>query len=800
MFLSFSIKKLCSPKVLNNLTLPLIVGFGLVTFHSSANESQSISASDFQAEANNIANATYVFPPTELMAKKALISFHSQLLETNQDTGAMVMQLSADDKARLTQLGFRLAPASDWIANRRAQLNQLAKQFEKPLKNNSNDTINGYACYSTVEDTFARAQQLANDYPQYVNWVDIGDSWRKTQALSGYDIKVMQITNSATDEDYDEKPILFVHSAMHARELATAELTTRFAEYLLQNHDTDADIRWILDAHQVHIVFHLNPDGRKRAETGLFWRKNVNTNYCQSNSSSIGADLNRNFSFFWGGSAGGDLLEQCADVYRGPIPASEPETQALEQYVRSIFADSRGTGSNDAAPEDTHGMHIDVHSYGELILWPWGHTYNSAPNATALTTLGRKLAKFNGYSPMQSVGLYPTEGTSDDVSYGELGVAAITFEIGTSFFQSCSDFQQKVLPDNLDALMYAAKAVRAPYLLPSGPEVTSISAVGQLDNKVEQGHPIEVFAEINDGYFSVRGGLESVQDVKAARVFVNQLPWQDGASGIELSAVDGQIDDIVEQVQGSVATEDLAIGRNTLYVQGQDANGQWGVIKAVDFYVAEEGELPLNALPEAEFSIDCAGLNCSIDASASSDEDGTIVSYTWQLGDGSEQVTEAQPILTHRYLPGVYSVELMVTDNAGGEGSLIKELEVTNLLPTASFTYSCSDGTCSLDGSASTDSDGTIETYLWQVDGQALSANGATAELTYNQSRSYEVSLTVTDDVGDEHQTMQTVTVAVDANMSIPPTNDSSGGGGSMGWFGLLGFLGMIRIRRGTSK
>ena len=47
-----------------------------------------------------------------------------------------------------------------------------------------------------------------------------------------------------------------------------------------------------------------------------------------------------------------------------------------------------------------------------------------APNGTALQTLGRKFAYFNGHTPEQSYGLYPTDGTSDGVSYGELGVAA----------------------------------------------------------------------------------------------------------------------------------------------------------------------------------------------------------------------------------------------------------------------------------------------------------------------------------------------------------------------------------------
>ena len=58
-------------------------------------------------------------------------------------------------------------------------------------------------------------------------------------------------------------------------------------------------------------------------------------------------------------------------------------------------------------------------------LWPWGFTSTVAPNGTALQTLGRRSAYFNGYTPQQSIGLYPTDGTTIDFAYGDLGVASL---------------------------------------------------------------------------------------------------------------------------------------------------------------------------------------------------------------------------------------------------------------------------------------------------------------------------------------------------------------------------------------
>ena len=48
--------------------------------------------------------------------------------------------------------------------------------------------------------------------------------------------------------------------------LTTAEMATRFAEYLVNNYGVDADATWLLDHHEIHLMLHTNPDGRKEAE------------------------------------------------------------------------------------------------------------------------------------------------------------------------------------------------------------------------------------------------------------------------------------------------------------------------------------------------------------------------------------------------------------------------------------------------------------------------------------------------------------------------------------------------------
>ena len=77
-------------------------------------------------------------------------------------------------------------------------------------------------------------------------------------------------------------------------------------------------------------------------------------------------------------------------------PASEPETQAIQKYVFSIFPDQRGPNDTDAASDDATGVYIDLHSFGNLIIHPWAWTSDPAPNQKQKETLGRKFGYFTG--------------------------------------------------------------------------------------------------------------------------------------------------------------------------------------------------------------------------------------------------------------------------------------------------------------------------------------------------------------------------------------------------------------------
>src|SRR5262245_26947009 len=61
------------------------------------------------------------------------------------------------------------------------------------------ESIPGFPCYRTVEETYASAQALATNFPNLATWTDIGDSWDKITpgGAPGYDIMVLKLKNSA---------------------------------------------------------------------------------------------------------------------------------------------------------------------------------------------------------------------------------------------------------------------------------------------------------------------------------------------------------------------------------------------------------------------------------------------------------------------------------------------------------------------------------------------------------------------------------------------------------------------------
>ena len=175
--------------------------------------------------------------------------------------------------------------------------------------------------------------------------------------------------------------------------------------------------------------------------------------------------------------------------------------------------------------------------------------------------------------------------------------------------------------------------------------------------------------------------------------------------------------------------------------------------------VSHEVELTApNVAPVASFTATPTYLVVQVDGLASSDADGTIASYAWTFGDGG---TATGVTASHTYAAdGTYTITLTVTDNDGATGTTSKSVTVTHQLkpPTAAFSWSAIWEVASFDGSASSDSDGTITAWNW-VFGDTTTGSGKTVTHSYVASGAYSVRLTVTDNEGLTGSITKTVTV-----------------------------------------
>ena len=179
-----------------------------------------------------------------------------------------------------------------------------------------------------------------------------------------------------------------------------------------------------------------------------------------------------------------------------------------------------------------------------------------------------------------------------------------------------------------------------------------------------------------------------------------------------------------------------------------------------------------NGRPNASFTISPnpaqIGETVTFNASASTDADGTIVRYEWDLDGlpGYEVDGGSSPTTTQSYMSsGTRTIRLRVTDDDGGQATDADSLRI-NARPTPSFTISPNPSvigeTVTFNANSSSDSDGSISTYEWDLDGNgSYDVSGPTAIATSSYATEGErtIKLRVTDNNGAQNEITRPLTV-----------------------------------------
>jgi carboxypeptidase T len=280
---------------------------------------------------------------------------------------------------------------------------------------------------------------LADAYPDLAQVIDIGDS------LEQRNIYALKISDNVGIQE-SEASVIFL-GCHHASEWISVEVPYLLGKYLVENYDTDPEIKRLVDNCEIWIVPLVNPDGLEYSiHFYRYWRKNMREN----GDGTYGVDLNRNYGYKWGLDNKGSSPDSASELYRGTGPFSEPEIQA----VRELFSQKNFLAL------------LSYHNYSQLILYPWGYTKAASDKEEILFEIGNKMSQLmepvNGryYEAVQSgTGLYVTNGDTTDWSLGVYGIPSFTIElppdsrITGEFFNAESDILP-IFDENLPAALY----------------------------------------------------------------------------------------------------------------------------------------------------------------------------------------------------------------------------------------------------------------------------------------------------------------------------------------------------------
>ncbi|XP_013199901.1 carboxypeptidase B-like [Amyelois transitella] len=206
--------------------------------------------------------------------------------------------------------------------------------------------------------------QLGEEYPDLVTVINAGLSYE------GRQIKYVRI--STTRFENQQKPVIIIDAAVHAREWVTPPVALYIIHQLVVAGADSAltnGIDWV-------IIPLANPDGYQFSiEEDRLWRKTRSRAHANSDACP-GVDGNRNFDHYWGTNAAS--TNPCTITYEGPSAFSEPEIRVIRDVVLQQL--SRAS------------LYISLHSYGNMFLYAWGNNGTLPANGLILHLAGTIMA------------------------------------------------------------------------------------------------------------------------------------------------------------------------------------------------------------------------------------------------------------------------------------------------------------------------------------------------------------------------------------------------------------------------
>jgi carboxypeptidase T len=280
----------------------------------------------------------------------------------------------------------------------------------------ANFTLGSMGGFYTYQEYLDIMDSMAAKFPNLISArhaIDTSHTWE------GRSLYWLKISNNPNVNQ--SKPQVLYTAIHHAREPESLTELVYFMWYLLENYNTNAEVKYLVDNLEMYFVPCVNPDGYIYNHTtnptgGGLWRKNRRNN----GDGTMGVDLNRNYDFLWGFDDIGSSPTTSSDTYRGPSPASEPEIKMMQKFCAS----------------HAFKLAVNNHTYSDLLIEP-DSAGITTPDSTLYVNFFLRMTfcdEFGYGTSIQTVG-YTTNGDSDSWMYGEKStkpqILAMTPESGS---------------------------------------------------------------------------------------------------------------------------------------------------------------------------------------------------------------------------------------------------------------------------------------------------------------------------------------------------------------------------------
>ncbi|MBI2428262.1 MAG: immune inhibitor A [Ignavibacteriales bacterium] len=433
----------------------------------------------------------------------------------------------------------------DWIQfyaeRQRRKIGSLQKFSSTAPKNFRYGAMGGFLTYAEV------IQQLDSMKLLFPALITSKDSIGHTH--EGRAIYALKISDNPSTTEPSEPEVLYT-ALHHAREPQGMMTVIYYMWWLLENYTTDPEAKYLVDNRQMWFIPVVNPDGYVFNQTlqpngGAMWRKNRRDNL----NGTFGVDLNRNYGpeFMWNAPNGGSSTSTSSDVYRGSSPFSEPETQAIDAFMRAHVIKTC----------------FNYHTYSNLLIYPWGYKSMESEDSILFRDWSFDMTSVNRYATgtdLQTVA-YSTRGNSDDYMFGDTSGAkirtyALTPEVGATGFWPSIEEIYPLAEENLNANKYLA-FVAGEYLSVQTFLNNGVNSGMVIDNKgLSESQPHLFHFQTSDGVVSSSAASGTIPSrssdtIQFAFVLGNPIPSPTAKIYIKDAVGGAMVNDSVMFLTGS---------------------------------------------------------------------------------------------------------------------------------------------------------------------------------------------------------------------------------------------------------